>query len=119
MAALAVGLLLAACGGGGSSANQTDVQNDVKDTLAEDGYIAGPDAEPVELTEAQATDAGECVGAGLFSDDFTEDERDDVVDPGDGTPPDEDLANRFQALLDDCVAEVLAAGPAAPDSDED
>jgi hypothetical protein len=112
---LAVGLLLGACAGG-SDASQEDVQSDVEDQLVDNGYIAGPDVAPVELTEGQATDAAVCVSTGLFDgDSFTEDERNDVVDPGDGTPPDPDLGARFQALVDSCVAEVLEVGPSAPD----
>ena len=95
------------------------MQRDVEEQLAENGYIAGPDAEPVDLTEGQAADAGDCVSAGLFDPDaFTEDERDDVVDPGDGTPPDPDLAARFQDLVDSCVEAVLEVGPSAPADDE-
>lgn len=119
-AVLAAGLLLGACGGGSSDASQDDVQRDVQEQLSENGYIAGPDAEPVEMTEGQATDASECVGAGLFDPDaFTPDERNDVVDAGDGTPPDPDLAARFQALVDSCVADVLEVGPSAPSDDEE
>jgi hypothetical protein len=115
---LAAGLLLGACGGS-SDASKDDVQTDVQEQLAENGYIAGPDVEPVELTEGQATDAARCVSDGLFDPDaFTKDERNDVVDPGDGTPPDPDLAARFQELVDSCVADVLEVGPAAPSDDE-
>jgi len=118
-AVLVVGLLLGACAGGGGGANQEDVQDDVETQLAENGYIAGPGAEPVEMSEGQAADAGDCVSAGLFDpDDFTEDERDDVVDPGDGTPPNPDLAARFQGLVDSCVETVLEVGPSAPTDDD-
>ena len=117
-AVLVVGLLLGACAGGGKGANQEDVQNDVETQLAENGYIAGPGAEPVEVSEGQAADAADCVSAGLFDPDaFTEDERDAVVDPGDGTPPDPDLADRFQDLVDTCVETVLEVGPSAPADD--
>ena len=59
------------------------------------------------------------MGVGLFDPDaFTEEERDDVVDPGDGTAPDPDLADRFQALVAGCVESVLAVGPAAPTDDD-
>jgi len=119
-AVLLVGLLLGACAGGGGGANQEDVQSDVETQLAENGYIASPEAEPVEMSEGQAADAGDCVSAGLFDpDDFTEDERDAVVDPGDGTPPNPDLATRFQALVDSCVETVLEVGPSAPTDDDD
>jgi hypothetical protein len=111
---LAAGLLLGACGGS-SDASQDDVQDDVEQQLSENGYIAGPDAEPVEMTEGQAADAAQCVSAGLFDPEaFTKDERNDVVNASDGTPPDPDLASRFQALVDSCVADVLEVGPSAP-----
>jgi hypothetical protein len=122
-AVLVVGLLLGACAGGGGGANQEDVQTDVETQLAENGYIASTGAEPaepVEMSEGQAADAGDCVSAGLFDpDDFTEDERDAVVDPGDGTPPDPELAARFQDLVDSCVETVLEVGPSAPTDDDE
>ena len=118
-AVLAAGLLLGACGGS-SDASQDDVQRDVEEQLAENGYIAGPDAEPVEMTEGQAAAAAQCVSAGLFDPDaFTPDERNDVAKAGDGTPPDPDLAARFQALVDSCVADVLEVGPSAPSDDDE
>jgi hypothetical protein len=113
-----VGLLLGACAGG-SEASQEDVQNDVKDELLEVGYIAGPGAEPVDVTEDQAIAISECVGTGLFDpDQFTKDERNDVTNPGDGTPPDPELVERFDALYHGCVADATEAGPTAP-ADED
>ena len=49
-AVLVVGLLLGACAGGGGGANQEDVQDDVETQLAENGYVSGPGAEPVEVS---------------------------------------------------------------------
>lgn len=115
--ALAVALLLGACGGGGA-ASQGDVKRSVAEQLTERGFVAGTDVDPVPLTEGQATDAAECISGGLFDTErFTEDERGDVTSAGDGAEPDPELAGRFQALVAACVEEVLAAGPVAPDQD--
>ena len=113
-------LLLGACSGSNKAPSQADVQKDVENTLIDNGYIAGPDAEPVEVSPAQAEAIGECVGAGLFDpDQFTKDERQDVTHPGDGTPPPDELVERFDTLFDGCVADELEVGPTAPTDDED
>lgn len=109
-AAAAAAVLLAACGGSGA-ASQDDVQQRVERTLADEGYAGA------ELTDSQAEAAAQCVAGGLFaSDDFSKDDREAVTSAGDGSEPDPELAQRFQTLVDGCVDEVLAVGPAAPDS---
>ena len=112
-------LLLGACVGGSGDASQDDVRDDVEDHLVEDGYIASPGAAPVELTATQAAAAASCVSTGLVTpDDFTPDERNDVANSGDGTPPDPELTARFQALVDGCVSDALEVGPSAPTGED-
>lgn len=118
VAAAGAALLLGACGGAGT-ASKGDVEDDVADALADEGFRSSPDADPIPLTRGQATDAAECIATTLFDGEtFTKDERTDVVSGGDGTAPDPELAARVQTLVSDCVGRVLAAGPVAPD-DED
>lgn len=110
--AVAAALLLAACGGSGG-ASQDDVQDDVEQSLIDDGY------DGAELTESQAESAAQCIASGLFTpEEFTEDERNEVTSAGDGSEPDPELSARFEALVDGCVDEVLAIGPAAPAPDD-
>jgi hypothetical protein len=94
LAAVSLLLLAAACGSG--EATQESVRNDVTEDL-----LARPDN---ELTEEQASDVGDCVAQGMFAGDFTPEERDAATSQSDAEVPDEELAAKVQALLDDCLA---------------
>jgi hypothetical protein len=101
-------LLLAGCGGGGD-ASQEDVQNEVTDILVEDGY------EGQTFDEAEAEDVAECIAQTMFeSEEFTPEERNEIVRASDATPPDEDLVERVVALVDGCMGEPTTSGPSTP-----
>lgn len=116
LGAIAAAGLLAGCGTGGD-ATQSDVQNEVQELLVEEGFAGG---EPLPAAEAEAV--GECVARGMFeSGDFTPEERNDIVNPGSGEPPPEQLVAKTTALVEGCVenpsGEGQTAGPEAPTDD--
>jgi hypothetical protein len=104
-------LLLAGCGSG--EASQGDVEEEVTDILLEDGY------EGQTFDEAEASDAARCIAQTMFeSDDFTEDERNEVASAADGDRPSEELTDKVIDLVDGCLGEPATSGPEAPAEDE-
>ena len=105
--ALAAGsLLLGACSGN-QKASQGDVKNEVVDQLTEVGFVAAPDAEPIEVSASDADDIGDCVSEGLFDpDQFTVDERDAATSTNDPDEPDPDLVVKVEDLTNGCFDEV-------------
>jgi len=84
-------LLIAGCGTGGPPSRE-GARNDIREA-----YIAqGTDTD----TAAAIAD---CVSTALYeSGEFTEDERNNVVQATDGDDPDPDLVTKVQDLLDAC-----------------
>jgi hypothetical protein len=120
------GLVLAAvtvvgCGGT-RDATEGDVREDVANRLAEDGFVASPGAEPVEVDENDAEDIGSCVARALFenTDEFSRDERNAATSSNDGDEPDPDLVAKIEAKVTECYDQVVGGGAtAAGDGDED
>lgn len=123
---LLAGLALAAiavagCGGQGD-ASQEDVSNDVSDRLQEDGYVAAPGEEAVEVSEEQADAVGSCVARTMFEDTerWSKDERNAATRTNDGDDPDPDLVVKVEELVNDCYDEVVGGdGPATSGPSED
>ena len=122
VAALAAGsLLLGACTGD-QEASQSEVKDDVVNQLVEVGFVASPDAEPVEVSASEADDIGDCVSEGLFDpDQFTPEERDAATSTNGPDEPDPDLVLKVEDLTNGCFDEVAGGGGAddeSPTSDE-
>jgi hypothetical protein len=101
-------LVLAGCGGSGE-ASQGDVEDEVTQILLRDGY------QGQTFDQAEAEDAAECVAQEMFeSDDFTPEERNEIVSASDAEPPPDDLVDRVVALVDGCIGEPTTSGPEAP-----
>jgi hypothetical protein len=119
-----VALTLAALSVGGCTGRQRDategsVRGDVRDRLVEEGYLADPEADPVEVSEGDATDIGACVARTMFesTDEFTKEERNAATSAADGDVPDPDLVLKVDALVDDCYNEVVAGGSSSADDE--
>ena len=112
-AVVAAVALLAGCGGG--DASQSEVQDEVADLLAEDGYLGQ------DLSASQVAGAAACVSAGLFDPErFTKDERNEVSSAVDGEAPSGELVDRFTDLVGGCVDDEVAGEPQGPSlEDED
>jgi hypothetical protein len=105
-AAAAAALVLGACGGAGD-ATQSDVADQVSTQLIEDGYDGRT------FDQDQADEAGDCVASTMFeSDDFTKDERNEVARATNGDPPDQELVDKVQDLVDGCLAGLGSTGDA-------
>jgi len=93
LVALPLLALLAGCGGG--DATQSSVRDDVKEALLERADL--------DLADAEAAEAADCVARGMFeSSDFTKEERNDVTRAVDGDEPDPDLETKVRNLIEDC-----------------
>lgn len=112
--ALVAALAIASIGVGGCSrvkdATEGSVRDDVRDRLLEDGYVASPDAEPIEITdETVAEDIGICVSRQMFEDTerFTKEERNAATSVADGDEPDPDLVIKVEQLVNGCYDQVV------------
>lgn len=116
-AALAAGaLLLGACGGSGS-ASQSDVEEDVREQLLEEGFVPGFGEDPIEVTEGEAGDVADCVADAMFDPQrFTKDERDAATGTADGDEPDPDLVLKVEALMNECYDEVTGGSSGSDES---
>ena len=95
-------ILVAGCGQGGPP-SQGEARDDVHDQLVDQGLESEPAAE-----------VADCIASGLYEgDEFTKDERDEVVQATDGDPPDPDLVQKVEALEDRCAEEAGVEIPRA------
>lgn len=112
--------------GGGCSRNRPathgSVEDDVRDRLLDEGYVAEPasedgDIESIEVSSDDADTIATCVADALFEGEaFTKDERNDVTSVLEGDIPDPDLERRVEDLVHGCYDDAVTEGPAAPDT---
>jgi hypothetical protein len=97
LAALALVLALAACGGSGDA-----TQGSVRDQVS--GRLQSRDVDPI-TDDAEADEIGDCVAQAMFADEsFSPDDRNDAARAVDGDAPDAELVAKVEALLDECGA---------------
>jgi hypothetical protein len=115
---LAVALVALASLGGCSRgvASQSDVQGKVEDLLTnkddrpEDQLYPGA---PLDATDAAG--AAACVAQALFDpNQFPKDERNRITSSPDGDLPNQEIVQRFEATVEQCVSDATAVAPEGP-----
>jgi hypothetical protein len=88
-------VLAAGCGSGGPP-SQSEARDNIQEQLVDQGVASAP-----------AGEVADCITRGLFeSGDFTKEERDDILQATDGTPPPAALVEKNNALVNGCGEEA-------------